>query len=644
MNPQDLYRLRTAGALDVTGDGTVVYALSWPDEDSDSNRAVLRIRDEAGDRPLTTHHQAASPVISPDGRWVAYTASARSGEPAQLWLAPLAAGGPVQVSDRPDGVVGRPAWAPDSASVVVSAPVRPADQVDLDEKALATRVRRITDEEYRFNGRGWTHDRRRHLFRFPVPALDAAPTAAAAGTQLTDGPWDDESPAVTADGARVLFLSGRHADRSLTGGNDVWSVPLDGGDTSQVTTQEGQWSDLVTGPDASAAVVVGALGRNVVRPSPAHRLDLSTGTVTVLGDPQTSVAAAVPTKDAVLVATVRRGRVGIDRAGLDPGAAPSVVLDEACVVHDLAVDDAGRVFFTAGRATRPAELYLLDPAQGASAERLTGWNDAFCAEVDLAEPQEVQVPSADGYPVHAFVVRPPASAPTADGARPGLLYIHGGPHAQYSLDFFDEFQLAAARGYVVMAGNPRGSDGYGAEHGSVIVGAMGEKDWDDVRSLADHLAGLQDVDAGRLGIGGGSYGGFMTTWAIGHDQRFAAALVERCVISWESFQGTSDIGAHFVRRYTGATTQDDPDALRRQSPLTYAGQIRTPTLIVHSEEDWRCPPEQAEQLFTVLRYHGVASELVRFPGGNHELSRSGRPSHRVQRFDIVHEWFDRYLG
>ncbi|MEZ5229511.1 MAG: prolyl oligopeptidase family serine peptidase [Acidimicrobiales bacterium] len=152
------------------------------------------------------------------------------------------------------------------------------------------------------------------------------------------------------------------------------------------------------------------------------------------------------------------------------------------------------------------------------------------------------------------------------------------------------------------------------------------------------------VDATRIGMGGGSYGGFMTSWAIGHTDRFAAALVERCVSNWETFAGTSDIGPWFGRRYGGATVESDVESLRRQSPITYAANNSTPTLILHSEQDWRCPPEQAEQLFAAYRRAGVDTTFVRFPGENHELSRSGKPRHRVERFVLIHDFFARHLG
>jgi dipeptidyl aminopeptidase/acylaminoacyl peptidase len=290
--------------------------------------------------------------------------------------------------------------------------------------------------------------------------------------------------------------------------------------------------------------------------------------------------------------------------------------------------------------TRPAELWRIDGDQ----RRLTSFNDSLLAELDLPETEEVRITSTEGAEVHAFVVRPPASAPGGEPTRPGLVYVHGGPMFQYGLGFFDEFQIAAACGYVVIGGNPRGSNGYGEAWAQAITGDLGNRDWQDVSAIADYLQALPEVDGERVGIGGGSYGGFMTGWALSHDKRFKAGLLERAVTSWNTMFGTSDIGSWFSEKTVGATIEGDVERVTRQSPLFYADQITTPTLIVHSEEDWRCPIEQAEQLFTAIRRNGGEVTFVRFPGENHELSRSGKPSHRIERFEIIHQFYARHLG
>jgi dipeptidyl aminopeptidase/acylaminoacyl peptidase len=227
-----------------------------------------------------------------------------------------------------------------------------------------------------------------------------------------------------------------------------------------------------------------------------------------------------------------------------------------------------------------------------------------------------------------------------------LLNIHGGPFGQYGENFFDEFQVYAAAGYGVVFCNPRGSSGQDTSFARALVGDMGGPDYRDV--IAAFEAALDRMpwaDRSRLGVMGGSYGGFMTTWIIGHDHRFKAAVSERAVNDWYSMQGASDIGGTFNRQYLGdtATIQDDLDAVLRQSPLTYAKHIETPVLILHSENDLRCPISQAEQLFVVLKQRRQDVEFVRFPDEDHELSRAGRPTHRVDRFNVILDYLSRKL-
>lgn len=230
---------------------------------------------------------------------------------------------------------------------------------------------------------------------------------------------------------------------------------------------------------------------------------------------------------------------------------------------------------------------------------------------------------------------------------PVLLNIHGGPFGQYGETFFDEFQVYAGAGYGVVFCNPRGSSGQSTEFARALVEDMGGPDYHDVmRAFEGALERMDWADRGRLGVMGGSYGGFMTCWIIGHDHRFKAACVERGAIDWYGMQGASDIGHSFGRLYLGddASIQEDLEKLLRQSPMHYAKHIQTPTLILHAEDDLRCPIEQAEQLFVILKLMRKDVEFVRFPDENHEMSRAGRPSHRVQRFEVLLDYFGRKLA
>ena len=248
---------------------------------------------------------------------------------------------------------------------------------------------------------------------------------------------------------------------------------------------------------------------------------------------------------------------------------------------------------------------------------------------------EIKAEAPDGYPTHGWLV-----LPEGDGPHPVVLSVHGGPFMYYGWGLHDEAQVYADAGYAVVLANPRGSAGYGQAHGRAIVGAMGTVDVDDVLSVLDAVLERPDCDANRVGVMGGSYGGWMTSWlAAHHGERFTAAWSERAVNAWDSFAGSSDIGWFFAEAYCGP----DPDALHRSSPLTYADKIDMPFIVVHSEQDWRCPVEQAQRMFVALRRNGVDAEFLLFPGEGHELTRSGQPRHRVQRFDAVLEWWGRHL-
>jgi dipeptidyl aminopeptidase/acylaminoacyl peptidase len=267
--------------------------------------------------------------------------------------------------------------------------------------------------------------------------------------------------------------------------------------------------------------------------------------------------------------------------------------------------------------------------------RLTQFSADFMSTVDIRPAHGIEAAAPDGYPVHGWVVRPSGTGP-----HPVLLMIHGGPFTQYGPALFDEAQVYATAGYAVVMGNPRGSSGYGEKHGRAIIGNVGEASTVDLMALLDAALADPSLDATRVGVLGGSHGGFMTTWLAAHEgHRFKAATSERAVNAIDSFTGSSDIGWFFADDLYGA----DLEQQRAQSPLTHADRIDIPVLIVHSENDWRCPVEQAQRLYVTLHRRGVPVELLLFPGEGHELSRSGLPSHRIARFEAILDWWSRWL-
>jgi dipeptidyl aminopeptidase/acylaminoacyl peptidase len=301
---------------------------------------------------------------------------------------------------------------------------------------------------------------------------------------------------------------------------------------------------------------------------------------------------------------------------------------------------AGNGVHAASTHTTMSELFFGD-------RQLTNVGEAFASGRSLVEPERFTAASADGSEVGAWIMRPVGFE---QGKRyPMLLNVHGGPFAQYGTSFFDEFQVYAAAGYAVVFSNPRGSSGYSEDWARAIRGTTnggpgwGTRDYEDVMGVVDTaLERFDFLDPERLGVIGGSYGGWMTSWIVGHSDRFAAACSERAVNYWPSMYGSSDFGWPF-KGYIGSFLFEDPEAWIRMSPAVYAKDISTPLLILHSENDLRCPIEQAEHLFTTLRLLKREVEFVRFPAESHELSRSGSPVHRVARFEAILDFFDRHL-
>jgi dipeptidyl aminopeptidase/acylaminoacyl peptidase len=497
--------------------------------------------------------------------------------------------------------------------------------------------RRITRLMFRRDGVGFVRDR--HLQVFVLDPLAAEPEP----MQLTDGDSENEHVGWTPDG-RVLFVSDRDTPEYSDLLSDVYSCAPDGSDVRRLTPGGQDAHSPVASADGRTVFYLASsdqgltgtdfVGRNGVlfavpaagSAPPTALTDKETDLVPLDGD------RLLLDGGGVLAATRRRGAQELVRVPAT-GGEPEVVFGGARTVAAAAVA-AGVTVVTASDATSGGELYV-----AGDETPLTGFGAELTARGGLRPLRELTTTAPDGYPVHGWLVHPdPERHP---GPRPVLLAIHGGPHAQYGYTLFDEAQVYAGSGYVVVLGNPRGAAGYGEDHARAIKHQMGSVDADDLLALLDAALATDGVDPSRVGVMGGSYGGYMTTWLAGHaGDRFAAAIVERAVTAWDSFLGSSDIGFTFAPEYAGS----DPVAVAAQSPLTYADKIDLPVLIIHSEQDWRCPVEQAQRLFVALKMRGVPTELLLFPGEGHELSRSGLPSHRIARFGAVLDWWSRHLA
>jgi dipeptidyl aminopeptidase/acylaminoacyl peptidase len=336
----------------------------------------------------------------------------------------------------------------------------------------------------------------------------------------------------------------------------------------------------------------------------------------------------------------RFGRVSIVRFGLDEFEPESLVDGEREIASFSVASNGRYMAYTVSDPTTPYEIFVRDDGVE---RRLTRVNDALVSELEIAPVEPFSTTSSDGETVHGWLMQPLGFQKRKQW--PLILQVHGGPEAMYSWSFMHEFQVLAGRGFGVLYTNPRGSRGYGEAFCARIFAEWGGQDADDCTAAVDAASQLGWVDRTRIGVTGGSYGGFMTAWLVGHSNRFRAAVATRGCYNFVSFYGTSDIGQSFGDYIFGGSVYECEALYRERSPLTYAPDVRTALLLIHNENDLRCPIEQAEQLFVQLRRVGkVETELVRFPEENHNLSRSGRPDRRVARLQRISGWFERHLA
>lgn len=642
MTPDDLYELQWVGDARLSPDAaTVAYVACRIDREANdyvTDIWTMPVDGSGSGRPLVSGPKRdAEPRWSPDGGTIAFISN-REGETEQLYVVDSAGGEPRRLTELAEDVA-EIAWAPDGRSIAFASRVRDPEYAETDERRRAPR--RFRRLQFKLDNVGWTGDRRQHIFT--VAADGSSPPR-----QLTDGDYEDAAPAWSPDGARIAFVSNRADDWDLTTVRDVYVIESSGGEPKPVTNGEGVAELPAWSPDGSliafqltpgdldeprhARIAVVDPTSRVVR-TLTDELDRNCGPYPALREPQWASA------EALLFAVEDHGNTHLYEVDVAERRPRRIVGGELTVTGW----DAARatLVYTRTTTTTLPELYMRN-------RRATFVQSSFSQTHELADAERFTAVSPDGAEVDAWIMRPAGFAP---GRRyPVLLNIHGGPFSQYGNRFFDEFQVQSAAGYVVIFSNPRGSSGYSEEWGRAIRGpggegpGMGTVDYDDVMAVVDTALERYDFcDPDRLGVLGGSYGGYLTSWIVGHTNRFKAACSERAVNDWTSMHGSSDEGWAF-KGYVGSFLFEDPDAWRAMSPTTYATSIRTPLLIMHSENDLRCNVEQAEQLFTTLRLLEREVELVRWPGESHELTRSGSPAHRVARFETLLEWFARYLG
>ncbi|WP_284754279.1 S9 family peptidase [Arthrobacter sp. efr-133-R2A-120] len=660
MKAEQLPLLNSISAPATHPDGTrAVVSVTRPDFDADAYVGQLwsvPFDHEIRPRRITRGFRDTAPAFSPDGRGLAFLRATPDGKP-QLHVVESDGGEPQAITEQKLGV-SEFSWAPDSRRIVFSSRVPEEGRYGTVDGvgAGSEDPRLITDNQYRLNGLGYTADKPAQLFVVEVPEPGAEPPvvpvgraakangADAAGlvppaVQLTFGEADHTSPSFSRDGESVYFVASLHEGHDADLASGIYRVSVAGGEPKALRPDAAQQSvqEICESADGEwlffAAQDLGDDGLDfVARNTALYAMPVRGGKATMLSDVENQdIGGHLEAfgADGVLALNTSRGSVQLIQWSPD-GEAEVLVKGPRVAIGASAVGDIVAVAY--GDAFSNGELGVLEKGE---LRVLTDFAKALRDQATILEPHEFTTTGTDGYPVHGWVV-----LPEGPGPHPVLLTIHGGPFAQYTGAFFDEAQVYAEAGYAVLMCNPRGSAGYGQAHGGAIKEKMGTVDMADVLAFLDGaLEAFPAMDRESIGIMGGSYGGYLTAWVIGHEHRFKAAIVERGFLDPVSFAGSSDIGWFFGGQYTGGS----PEQMAAQSPMAVVTAVRTPTLVIHSENDLRCPVEQGQRYFAALKAQGVGTALLLFPGEDHELSRSGTPHHRRQRFEQILAWWARHL-
>lgn len=655
---RDLCELKLVGTPQISPDGTqiayVVSTIHDSDEENEYRSAIylVPVDGSAEPRRLTNGPKRdTAPAWSPDGTRLAFV-SDRAGK-SQVHILDLRGGEARKLTDAPNGA-GDPQWSPDGATILYTARVREAEPEEQKAPKGYKPPLVINAVKHKFDGEGYFDDKKRHLFVIPAEGGEAR--------QITAGDWNVAGPAWSPDGRRVAYVANQDDNRDTSEVNDIYVVTVADGAASarKVTSGRGPVALPAWSPDGEQIAYVGhergympganmrllaiaVDGRGAARDLTAG-FDRSVNNM-AMGDTRLGMDQQRPTwspdgRSLLFIAT-DGGNTGIYRAALDGGVTRVFGGERACVGFTVA-RDGGTIAFAATDPTRPNEIFVAD-TRGAGERQVTRHNDAFLAGLTIRPAERILYGSKGGATIEGWVIKPEGFDPAKKC--PLMLKIHGGPHGTYGNAFSHEFQLLVAQGYVLLYVNPRGSQGYGEEFAHCIRADWGNLDYADIMAGVDYVIAQGYVDPARMAAGGASYGGYMTCWILGHTDRFKAIVTERVVSNFNSFWGTSDIGQTFgAWELGGKTPREDPETYTRCSPITYMDNATSATLIIHGEMDLRCPMEQSEQVFIILKRKGVPVEFVRYPDESHNHAVGGQPKHRTDRLERIVAWLQRYVA
>lgn len=658
--PEDLYKFAFVASPAISPDGSkiafVVQTVNGPNDRYDTRIEVADVASGAL-RAIPGAGRDGEPAWSPDGTRLAFTRGTK-GKPPQVYLYRAASGTVSKLTSIKDGASGA-VWSNDGKHIALRVVAKDkAHDTYVDFKAAGfipkksqrtSDVRIVKEMHFQANGAGYVYDRHPHIW---IANADGSNAHA-----LTSGEWAEGAVHWTPDDRTIVFETLRRNAPSL-GPNDIYTIPASGGTMRRVPSNEVSnsifnvdrsgrlWSTRggVADPAEFPALVVSNLdGSNARTVWEKNKVSLGDIVLADMGEPGGLCGPFFSNDNRFAVFNVSApGYTKLVKMDTATGALTDLTRANG-TVSECSMDRAGKhVAYTFGDFTHLRELYVLDLATGRST-KLTSFNDAYERTHRLSAPQPFTVKDSDGFTVHAWFV--PALGDRAAVKHPTILDIHGGPQTEFGNAFFHEFQVLASRGYNVVFSDPRGSVGFGYDFQEALAKHWGDAMFDDVEHVMDEAVKRPGVDANRLGVSGGSYGGYATLWVIAHTHRYKTAIAERVVSNLATEQLAADLASDNALggRYAWGLPWEKDNTYLSTSPISYVANVTTPLLILHSEEDTRTPIDQTLQEFNALKILGRTVQYVIVPGENHDLSRTGAPIHRVERLHILSSWLQQFL-
>jgi dipeptidyl aminopeptidase/acylaminoacyl peptidase len=642
---EDYYSFKSVSDPRISPDGKLVaFVLTTVDQKQNRRHSSIWVVRADGSQPAwqftTGSDSASSPRWSPDGSQLGFLSSrpqpgaaASEAATAQVYALSMGGGEARRLTGLKNGAASFQ-WSPDGTRLACTSRTGPSD----DQKGNKDRsdVRHYFHPSYKFNDTGWFDDRRSHIWVINLKT--------GAEKQITEGQdWNDLDPEWSPDGTRLAFVSdrtGRAYDDSRN--TDVWVISANGGALTKISDHDEADNTPRWSPDGKTIAFIGTV----------HEGDHPKIWIAPAAGGQASRAAdreldLIPSRiqwaddgKSLLFESGVKGTDHIFRVDNQTSEVRQLTSGERAVKNSDVNDKTREMVYTSNDFKHPDDLYI-DSLAGGAERRLTSVNAPLWQELEMAGVERLPYKGADAWDIDGFFVKPLGWEPGK--SYPMILSVHGGPAGMYGVDWFHEFQVYASRGWAVFFCNPRGSTGYGEKFERGIKGEWGHNDYIDIMNgVQAALARYPWVDRQRLGVTGGSYGGYMTNWIVGHTDIFKAAVTLRSLSNFISDEGTRD-GAYGHRLDFGGDLFQDFDLYWERSPLKYVKNVKTPILILHSDNDYRVPLEQGEQWFRALKHFGATTEIVIFPRENHNLTRTGEPKHLVESLNWQVYWFSKYL-